>query len=80
MLITDMNKGFENIFTKMLKMAHKKAQFVAQMTKNGNCVNYLKIGTEPILNILIISMNKDFKNIVPKMLQMAHKAVEMTKN
>ncbi len=34
MLITNMNKHFEDIVTKMVQMAHK----VAQMTKTLNCV------------------------------------------
>ena len=38
MLMTNMNKDFEDVVTKVLQMAHKVAHVMAQMTKNGKCV------------------------------------------
>ena len=73
-----MNKDFENIVTKLLKMAHKVAHKVVQMTKIEIAQNYLKIGGKPISSVLNMNIDDNFENIVTKVVQMTQNLAQMT--
>ena len=73
MLITNMDKDFQNIVTKLVQMAHK----VTQISKS---LNGMDLSTEPSSNMLITNMDINFENIVNKWVQMAHKVAKISKH
>ena len=59
-LIMNINKDFQNIVTKVLQMAQKVVQKWYKCPKIEIALNYLKISTETISDMLITNMNQTF--------------------